>query len=147
MTPTRKSSSADAARHARVRDAHALELAEDYCEAIAEVVARRGECRVTDLAARFGVSHVTVSRTIGRLAGRRPSLVRTEPYQPIVLTAAGRRLAERARARHETVVRFLMALGLDRKTANLDAEGIEHHVSPKTLRVFERFVQDHQSEA
>ena len=129
--------SADAARHARVRDAHSAETAEDYVEAIADTIEARGECRVTDLAVRFGVSHVTVSRTVGRLV--RDGLASTEPYKPIGLTAKGRRLAQRAKARHETCVRFLLALGLDRKTAEIDAEGIEHHVSPKTLQVFERF--------
>ena len=129
--------SADAARHAGERDAHSAETAEDYVEAIADTIAARGECRVTDLAARFGVSHVTVSRTVGRLV--RDGLASTEPYKPIALTAAGRRLAHRAKARHETCVRFLLALGLDRKTAEIDAEGIEHHVSPRTLKLFDRF--------
>jgi len=133
-----------AARHARVRDAHSAEMAEDYVEAIADIIAERGECRVTDLAARFGVSHVTVSRTIGRLSLRKdgPALVSSEPYRPVELTPAGRRLAARAKARHETCVRFLLALGLDRRTAELDAEGIEHHVSPRTLRLFERFAEE-----
>lgn len=127
----------DAARHARVRDAHSAETAEDYVEAIADTIAEHGECRVTDLAARFGVSHVTVSRTVGRLV--RDQLASTEPYKPIALTATGNRLARRVKARHETCVRFLLALGLDRKTAEIDAEGIEHHVSPKTLKLFDRF--------
>ena len=135
--------SADAARHARVRDAHSAETAEDYVEAIADTIRERGECRVKDLAARFGVSHVTVSRTIGRLSERRPPLVRTEPYRPIRLTPEGRRLAAQAKARHETCVRFLIALGLDRRTAETDAEGIEHHVSPRTLRLFRRFADEH----
>jgi DtxR family manganese transport transcriptional regulator len=36
------------------------------------------------------------------------------------------------------VVAFLHSLGIAKKTAELDAEGIEHHVSPETLRAFER---------
>ncbi len=131
----------DAARHARVRDAHSAETAEDYVETIADTIAERGDCRVVDLALRFGVSHVTVSRTVGRLV--RDGLAATEPYKPIRLTPKGRRLALKAKARHETCVRFLLALGLDRKTAETDAEGIEHHVSPKTLRLFDRFADEH----
>ena len=137
----RRTPSPDAARHARVRDAHSAETAEDYAEAIADTIAERGGCRVKDLAARFGVSHVTVSRTVGRLV--RDGLATTQPYRPIELTAKGRRLAGKAKARHETCVRFLIALGLDRKTAETDAEGIEHHVSPKTLRLFQRFADQH----
>lgn len=131
---------AGAARHERVREAHSAEMAEDYVEAIAAIIAELGSCRVVDLAKHFGVSHVTVSRTVGRLV--RDKLVVTEPYKPIKLTASGRKLAEASRDRHEVVVRFLLALGLDPTTAEIDAEGIEHHVSPKTLRCFAKFVQD-----
>lgn len=128
-----------AKRHARVRADHSAELAEDYVEAIDEVIAEQGECRVVDLTKRFGVSHVTVSRAVGRLV--RDGLATTEPYRPIELTASGRKLARASRKRHEIVVRFLLALGLDARTAEIDAEGIEHHVSPRTLRAFENFLE------
>ncbi|MCA9286747.1 MAG: manganese-binding transcriptional regulator MntR [Phycisphaerales bacterium] len=143
MATSRPTRRAEADRHARVRAAHASETAEDYVEAIARVIADRGACRVVDLVRRFGVSHVTVSRTVGRLV--RDGLARTAPHAPIVLTPRGRRLALTAAARHELVVRFLVALGLDARTAEIDAEGIEHHVSPKTLRLFARFVRTHDA--
>lgn len=127
-------------RHERVRAAHAAETAEDYAEAIAELIAGRGVCRVVDLAERFGVSHVTVTRTVARLV--RDGVASTEPYKPITLTAKGARLAAAARERHETVVAVLVALGVDRATAEQDAEGIEHHVSPRTLAVFRRFAEE-----
>lgn len=126
-------------RHERVRAAHAVETAEDYAEAIAEIISTRASCRVVDLAERFGVSHVTVTRTVARLV--RDGLADTEPYRPITLTPKGTRIAAAARQRHETVVAFLVALGVDHRTAELDAEGIEHHVSPKTLAVFKAFTQ------
>jgi len=131
---------AHADTHQRVREAHSSETAEDYVEAIAEIIDEHGRCRVVDLTRRFGVSHVTVSRTIGRLA--RDGLVRTEPYKPIELTPEGQRLASEAAERHRIIVRFLIAIGLDPVTAEMDAEGIEHHVSPKTLELFRRFVQE-----
>ncbi|PHQ82879.1 MAG: transcriptional regulator MntR [Phycisphaera sp.] len=121
--------------HKRVRHDHSTETAEDYVEAIAEIVDREGTCRVRDLADRFGVSHVTVIRIIRRIEG--DGLVVTEPYKPIELTAKGRRLATACSRRHEVVVRFLRAIGISKKTAETDAEGIEHHVSRETLRRFE----------
>lgn len=120
----------------RTRADHSSETAEDYVEAIADLIARSGKCRVVDLAHRFGVSHVTVSRIINRLVNE--GLAQTEPYKPIELTPAGVRLARESSRRHEIVYRFLVAIGLDERTAAIDAEGIEHHVSPKTL---ERFAQ------
>ncbi len=132
---TRPSSS----RHQRTRDDHATEIAEDYCEAIAELADDAGDCRVVDLAARFGVSHVTVVRTIKRL--ERDGFVSTEPYRPIRLTARGSRLAAACRDRHETVYRFLLAIGVDPRIAATDAEGIEHHVSPSTLARFREIAE------
>lgn len=118
------------------RAAHADEIAEDYVEAIADIIDEQGECRVKDLALLLGVSHVTVVRTIERLV--RQELVTTEPYRPISLTPRGRRLAQRARRRHEIVVRFLLAIGVPREQAEIDAEGIEHHVSDATVRAMRR---------
>lgn len=108
-------------------------------EAIAEIVSVRGACRVVDLAGHFGVSHVTVSRTVGRL--ERDGLVKTEPYRPIELTAKGARLAASCRERHEVVYRFLLSIGVRPEVARVDAEGIEHHVSASTLACFRAVVE------
>lgn len=129
--------------HQRTRLDHASETAEDYVEAIAEVVARSGSCRVKDLAERFGVSHVTVVRTVGRLEDS--GLVSTEPYKPIELTATGKRLAKACRERHEVVYRFLLAIGVPEKVAAVDSEGLEHHVSKATLDRF-RAIADSSNE-
>ena len=120
--------------HQRTRRDHSTETAEDYVEAVAEIIAERVSCRLVDLAEYFGVSHVTANRTVARL--QKEGLLSTEPYQPIELTAKGRRLATRCRERHEIVYRFLLSIGIDKTTAAIDAEGMEHHVSPKTLRRF-----------
>jgi len=126
-------------QHARTRRDHATETAEDYVEAIGEIAETRGHCRVTDLAGRFAVSHVTVNRTVARL--QRDGLVATEPYGPIELTESGHRLAQLAKQRHDVVFHFLVALGVSRKAAVVDAEGIEHHVSDETLRAMKRFLE------
>lgn len=122
------------APHRRTRDDHATELAEDYVEAIAEIEEQNKVCRAVDLATQFAVSHVTVNRTIGRL--QRDGYVDTEPYGPVTLTAKGRRVAAASKKRHDIVYRFLIAIGVSEKNAAIDAEGIEHHVSPETLKKF-----------
>lgn len=124
--------------HRRTRRAHAAETAEDYVELIADLITEAGEARVVDVARRLGVSHVTVVRTVSRL--QREGLLSSKPYRAIFLTDEGRRLADRVRARHDTVVAFLRALGVPEEIAHIDAEGIEHHVSRETLAAFERFV-------
>lgn len=123
----------------RSRHDHASETAQDYVEAIADLTDSLGEARVTDLAHRLGVTHVTVTRTVARL--QRAGFVSTKPYRSIFLTESGARLAKECRRRHAIVVAFLRSIGVSPKSAELDAEGIEHHVSAETLAAFERHLQ------
>jgi len=116
----------------RTRNDHASETAEDYVEGIHDLIQRQGKCRVVDLATLFGVSHVTVTKIVSRL--QKEGYVDTQPYAPITLTEDGQKLADEARQRHEIVLDFLRAIGVSEQQAALDAEGIEHHVSPETLR-------------
>lgn len=116
----------------RTRRDHASETAEDYVEAIADFIQEIGYCRVTDLAHKFSVSHVTVLKIVRRL--ERDGFVITEPRRPITLTTKGKRLAKDCKERHEIVYRFLRAIGVSKKVAEIDSEGIEHHVSPETLK-------------
>lgn len=126
-------------KFSRTRDDHATEIAEDYVEAIAEIQQAQGQCRSAELARLFQVSHVTVNKTIARLQSA--GLVISEPYAPVGLTRKGQRLAEACRERHEIVLKFLRAIGVDEATARADAEGIEHHVSKTTLECFQRIIE------
>ncbi len=122
----------------RVREAHQTEVAEDYVELIADLIEATGEARATDLASRLGVAPSTVNNTIQRLS--RQGLVESQPYRSIFLTKSGQDLAEATRQRHILVRDFLLWIGVDTETAEGDAEGIEHHVSEKTLRAFARML-------
>ncbi|MEM6469965.1 MAG: manganese-binding transcriptional regulator MntR, partial [Planctomycetota bacterium] len=124
-----------AKNHQRTRSDHASEVAEDYVEAISDAISEQGVCRAVDLVNQFDVTHATVNNTIKRL--QRDGLVTTEPYQPIELTAAGKRLASQSRRRHRIVEAFLRKLGVSRQTAEVDSEGIEHHVSKETLNAMQ----------
>lgn len=117
-----------------VRAARRNELAEDYVELIAELIHEQGEARPVDIAARLGVRAPTVTKALDRLA--REGLITRERYRSVFLTEEGRRLALACRRRHAIVLRFLIRLGLDAETAERDAEGIEHHVSERTLALF-----------
>ena len=130
---------ASAAKFDRIRQAHQSEVAEDYVEMIAELIAKTGEARTVDLAARFGVTSPTVNAIIQRL--QRENLVETRPYRSIFLTEAGKTMAYQAQERHKVVRDFLVTIGVPAPIAEEDAEGVEHHVSPKTLAVFERIIK------
>lgn len=128
-----------AERHRRTRSDHAHETAEDYVEAIDRLQSELGRCRVVDLAEQFAVSHVTVTKVVARL--KRENLVEAAPYGPLTLTSLGRRLAAKSRQRHEVVHEFLSAIGVSKEIAAMDAEGIEHHVSPETLESLRRLTE------
>ena len=125
--------------HRRTRADHARELAEDYVELIDDLIRDKGEARAVEIAERLGVTHVTVINTIRRL--KRAGLVTSEPYRSIFLTADGERLAVNARRRHTLVLDFLLALGVPKNDAETDAEGIEHHLSPTTMKAIRRFLR------
>lgn len=126
-------------QHRRTRRDHQTETAEDYVEAVAAICEEQGRCRVVDLAQRFAVSHVTVTKTVSRL--KEADLLTSEPYGPIQLTSKGRKLASESKRRHHIVLKFLLAIGVSERTAAIDAEGIEHHVSPETLERLERVAE------
>ncbi len=126
-------------RHVRTRKDHQTETAEDYVEAVADLIREKSVCRVVDLAQFFAVSHVTVSKIVSRL--KNEGFLRSQPYGPIELTPQGEKLASDCKARHKIVLDFLLALGVSTTTAEVDAEGMEHHVSDETLRKFDQFTR------
>lgn len=92
-----------------------------------------------DLAAKLGITHVTVIKTVNRL--QKAGLVQTEPYRSIFLTDERRKLAAKCKARHLLIVEFLNVLGVSQDTAQRDAEGLEHHVSEETLAAMKQLIE------
>lgn len=131
-------------RFQRTRDDHSRERAEDYVELIDSLIREKGEARAVDMAERLGISHVSVSRTLQRL--KREGFVTAEPYRSVFLTDAGRTLAQEARVRHALVRKFLVSIGVPEEIAEVDAEGIEHHVSAETLAAMRNALNKKESE-
>ena len=116
-----------------------FELLEDYVEAINEILGKKGSVKNVDLCKYFGVSNATVSKNIKRLI--KAKLVESEKYKHIFLTSSGKKLAEQSNARHEILFNFLIKLGVPRKIAEIDSEGMEHHISKETLNMMKKFNQ------
>ena len=137
MTAQTKDIKNQARKFVEVRSAHQNETAEDYVELIADLIEQKGEARLVDISRSLGVSHVTANKVIARLS--KESLVDSEPYRAIFLTKKGQALADKCKKRHQTILDFLLKLGVSPAQAEIDAEGIEHHVSAETLKKFEKF--------
>ena len=120
-----------------VRNAHKTENTEDYLELIAELLNQKGEARIVDIAKKLGIAQATANKTVQRL--QQQGYIQREPYRSIFLTVKGQKIASSSKKRHNTVLKFLLNLDIDYKTASSDAEGIEHHVSEKTLKKMEKF--------
>jgi len=128
-----------ASRYERVRQDHAREAAEDYAELILDLGEGGHTVRPSDLAHSLGVTHVTVLRALDRLL--RDGIITRDPDQGILLSSDGQRMGQASRERHRIVVAFLERLGVPREIAAVDAEGIEHHVSPTVLERMEAFLR------
>jgi DtxR family transcriptional regulator, manganese transport regulator len=123
----------------RARRARRSELVDDYVELISDLMKENGEARQVDIANRLGVAQPTVAKMLKRLADK--GYLTQRPYRGVFLTASGQDLADRTRHRHKIVESFLIAVGVSAEDARRDSEGIEHHVSEATLKVFEDFVR------
>ena len=105
---------------------------EDYLERILELISSKGYARVVDIAARLKISQASVTNMVQRLDA--DGLLKYEKYRGLVLTPAGKTLARNITRRHELLSEFLKLLGLPDKVIYHDVEGMEHHISPSTLR-------------
>src|SRR5438094_9757433 len=108
---------------------------EDYLERIRELINSKGYARVVDIAAALKISQASVTNMVQRLDA--DGLLKYEKYRGLILTAAGKNLARKIAHRHKLLTDFLTLLGLDQRIIYHDVEGMEHHVSPPTLRAIE----------
>jgi len=114
------------------------ESTEDHLERIAELVDHKGYARVTDVAEALRLTPSTVSNMVRRLAAR--GFVNYEKYRGFSLTAEGRAVAARIKARHETLAELFGLLGLEPETIEQEVEDIEHHLHPQTLAALGKLV-------
>lgn len=108
---------------------------EDYLERILALINTKGYARVVDIASALGISQASVTNMVQRLDAE--GLLKYEKYRGLVLTTAGELLARNITHRHQLLTDFLKLLGLDDEVIYHDVEGMEHHISPPTLRAIE----------
>src|ERR1700726_3631115 len=108
---------------------------EDYLEQILDLINTKGYARVADIAQGLRISQASVTNMVQTLDAE--GLLKYEKYRGLVLTTAGETLARNITHRHQLLTDFLKLLGLDDQTIYHDVEGMEHHISPETLRAIE----------
>src|SRR5438094_5565636 len=108
---------------------------EDYLERILELINSKGYARVVDIASGLDISQASVTNMVQRLDA--DGLLKYEKYRGLVLTTAGETLARNIMRRHQLLTDFLKLLGIEEQVIYHDVEGMEHHISPPTLRAIE----------
>ncbi len=128
-----------------IRVAHSLEghssrtdRMEDYLEVIYELIKKKGYATTVDISKYLNVSSPSVTKMVQKLD--ESGHLNYEKYRGIVLTEEGTSIAASMHQRHNLLVEFLKMIGVKDDIANSDAEGIEHHLHPETLKKLTDFV-------
>ena len=107
--------------------------AEDYLERIHELIEEKGYARVVDIASSLNVKQGSVTSMVQKLDEL--GFLNYEKYRGLILTESGKEVALRIQRRHETLSRFFSLMRVSDETQADDIEGIEHHLSPETLKL------------
>lgn len=101
---------------------------EDYLKAIHKVEQEKQAVSTSDLAERLDISSASVSGMTKKLAEM--NLVKHKPYEGVVLTEHGRRVALEVVRHHRLIERFLAeALDVSWDQVHEEAERLEHVIS------------------
>lgn len=129
-----------------IRDANSVkkedrtDRMEDYLEVIYELIQEKGYATTVDISSYLNVSSPSVTKMMQKLD--ETGYLKYEKYRGIKLTNEGIRIARNIRNRHGLLAEFFMIIGIDEETANNDAEGIEHHLHPETMKKLEEFINE-----
>ena len=116
---------------------------EDYLEVIYELIKEKGYATQTDISESLNVSLPGVSKMLQRLDESK--YVKYEKYRGINLTHEGIEVAENIHEKHGLLSELFKMIGVDEDIANIDAEGIEHHLHPQTLKKLREFIRNHKA--
>lgn len=111
---------------------------EDYLEAIYNLSHSEEGARSRDIAESLSVHKSTVTSALRALKQMR--LINYSPYGAATLTPEGRKVAKDVVLRHETLKTFFTdILGVDQKTAERAACGMEHSMPREIVERLARF--------
>ena len=112
---------------------------EDYLEAVLVLQKKKVMVRSVDLARHMGFSKPSISHAVGVLKNGGFLTVDEDGY--FHLTKDGRKVAEKIYERHQFFTEHLVAVGVDRETAERDACRIEHAISEEAFQKLKASVE------
>ena len=129
-------------QRAIVKEKQKTDRMEDYLEVIYELTKQKGYATQADISELLNVSSPSVTKMLQRLDENR--YLKYEKYRGINLTQEGTDVAENIHERHTILSEFFKMIGVDENTANIDAEGIEHHIHSQTLKKLRELIVNHK---
>jgi len=108
------------------------ESGEMYLEAILVLSKQNGFVRSIDVSEYLGYSKPSVSRAMGIL--RSGEYITMDKDGAILLTDAGRKIAEKIYERHTVLTKLLVNLGVSKEVAAEDACKLEHAISDESFQ-------------
>ena len=111
---------------------------EDYLEVIAELVELKGYATTLDISRFMNVTPTSVTKMLQKLDEKK--YLEYEKYHGINLTTMGKHVADSIRRKHSTLLEFFEILNVGKEIANQDTEGLEHHLSDKTIKQLKKYI-------
>ena len=119
------------------------ESGEMYLETILRLSQTSGHVRAIDVGEEMGYSKPSVSRAMSIL--KQGGYIVIDADGSIVLTDAGREIAEKIYARHTLITNFLISIGVDKETATEDACKMEHGISDASFEAIQKLVEKNKT--
>lgn len=104
---------------------------EDYLEMIYRLSKAKGYTRMNELAGALNVQPPAATRMVQKLAAMK--LINYQKYGILELADQGKQLGASLLLRHNTIEKFLRALGVNEASILEETEKIEHTISNETL--------------
>ena len=117
-----------------------IKTIEDYIELIYGLQKRKKRVHTNDIASAFDITPASVTEIFQKLSEE--GYIDYEKYNGAILTKKGETLAIKTLDRHLQLKEFLVILGVDDKTAEIDACEMEHILHKSSMDAIIKFVRN-----
>lgn len=117
-----------------------LQSGEDYLETILQLQNKNGQVRSIDIAKELNYSKASVSVAMKKLKENDYILIDDNGY--ISLSSKGYEIANNINERHKLLTDALIALGVNKEQAEIDACKVEHNISNETFEAIKKHMKN-----
>ena len=112
---------------------------EDYIELIYTLQKKNVRVHTNDIASKLNINPSSVTEMLQKLGEE--GYIDYQKYNGSILEKKGKELAKKINKKHTTLMEFLILLGVDKKTAEIDACEMEHILHPETMDAVIKFLE------